>query len=1424
MSEAIIKQRVFNFGGFNFPATGEDVTLAQAEAKPQVHETEPEVHRVSDRNGHKYACAVLQGRFQWVEDPEEARTNYRYEDAGRLIARSDTMGRTTHYAYNESGYLDAVNYVDGSVLHHEYDDLGKLIKRVLPDGSTMQFTYADENLSTVQFAENDQFTLNYDELGQLSEVMDQGCDTSYTYHQQGEAATITRCIDGVTFTMRYSQEGHVLALELPDASTLQLQPQESLALEAISQDELQYDQMGNVVAIKDAVFVYDRCNQLIEARCPDYGEIRYQYDSAGNRLLRSESEGDTHYSYDQRDRLIQIDRPDGVNTHLKYDAQGKLTDKTDGESHWQYQYNPRQQLVSIQCNGSVVGRYRYDFWGRRISREVGEETALFHYDLLGRVVALTRLDGQPLTTFTYEQSRIVARRFDRSGDPETFYLHTDHLGSTQHISNAEGNTIWQANYSPFGRLLNEAPDFDCPLFTGQLWDSESGLYYFGARYYDPEMARFITTDPWTCGPDDPRIMGQTNSATMLPQSWLTQPRAAHPYLYCLNNPMTFSDPDGLGWGAAVGYFLLFLVWSMPWTLLGLALTLLDWVFQYILFGWAYLPDYGLDGVSSLRLGSFAWVNIGGLLNFPMVLATATFTERGFVDQLSVERKEYIIPEEALTSPRELRPARTAYFEKLLRHTVQTHWWGPFWPFAYLFGSSFWEKDAARQSGFTRGSEPILTALPEKFYLRTDGHLIVIGGDEPLTVAIDSARAGSVGSVAGSAGVFEPGVLFELDDAASSHQTSLDAGSVHNDLRTGFQSSGMTLLAAPSPAVTAVQAGSHWQITHEMITYNIRRRDNTLFVDSARFHEALFKPTYRPGEYKITARDQASMIDERDIEIIKLVVKDIKPVAPTALLVDEISDPRRPTFSLVHHPANATVEIKLNKNEGRIFFDSLPTLVLSTTNGTGDTRLQIRTMAAPPALPGSFAVAHGGAFHNVLNAGNVPAGLSAAILANLGVTLGANPPVNLAPDTIGGWHRWEIIDAGVTYRVRWPEFRVYDNNNLFVTILPTSTFTDLNANNNTAALRAAFRNNGLPFPINSKGVQIVPAAPVTTVTAGRSWNIVSGGVTYTVEADLNFYVTSQLNVATVNDYVHVRPWDNQILFTTPFTAALETSLNSQQNTAALQLVFQNNGQVTLPGSATVLMLQSSREWQVTDDDQGYTISRPAAGGDFQVRPGLKALQVRRMPWITVMVQPHVIRQTNGTSPAWRPRDITNTINATNQIWSQAGIRFQVRGTLFIDNTALQHISVTRTTRQFAAGYTWYNSPDLDTATAWNRAARHTPGNDFRAIHVYFVESISVPGSSGGVVEAFAGGGIPGNWLVMPTGTRTGAFAHELGHNLGLTHPDQESNANLRSPTKRLMHSSALPDSAIIASQDPTRAGDRHDEILRSRQIAATFVGP
>ncbi len=695
---------------------------------------------MTDRNGHERRLGFENGCLAWVREPDGSRTHYRYDGSGQLVSRTDALGFFTRYAYDDARRLESATLPDGATLRLAYDDQGRLVRRVLPNQATTRLEYDGDLLSRITYSPDDAVTIAYDDRGKVQTVEEPGCVTRYSYDTQGRLDSVTRLIDGVPFTLRCGAEGHPITLQLPTGETVDFEGQRP---DGSGQDvggDVRFDRTSNVVSSNEGEFVYDACDQLVEARHPEYGAILYEYDAAGNRKARRAADGETLYYYDDRNRLIHVLRPEGSSIHLEYDAQGNLTRKTSGDTTWRYAYNGRQQLASVKRNGQIVARYRYDLWGRRIWRWVGGKTTLYHHDPAGRLVALTRPDGHLIATFHYERGRTVVRRHD-----QTLSLHTDHLGSTQRITDEAGNIVWQADYSPFGRLRNDPPDFDCPLFTGRLWDAESGLYYFGARHYDPEIGRFTTPDPWTGGPDDVRLVGGMGSVPSLPESWLAQPRLANRYLYCLNNPATYRDPEGLGVLGTIGKTILAIIWSSPWTLLGATLTLLNWLFQFPLIGFAYLPSYGIDGVASGRLGSAAMINIGGLGPSPLALANINFARRGFVDDLDDTAQEYIVPVEADRKPRQLRTARTAYFEHLLSHTVQANFSGPFWPFVYLFASDSLEKDAARDSGFTRIAEPTLTLAPDKIHTSAGDDLIVIGGQKPFTGRISNAAAGAIGN-------------------------------------------------------------------------------------------------------------------------------------------------------------------------------------------------------------------------------------------------------------------------------------------------------------------------------------------------------------------------------------------------------------------------------------------------------------------------------------------------------------------------------------------------------------------------------------------------------------------------------------------------------------------------------------------------------
>ncbi len=142
---------------------------------------------------------------------------------------------------------------------------------------------------------------------------------------------------------------------------------------------------------------------------------------------------------------------------------------------------------------------------------------------LWRRVVITGLVGSVLITSVPTEAYAGTPVYD----PVFYYYHADHLGSSQVMTDRDGDVVQQYGYSPFGRenYKNNTQAFSVSnRYTGQILDEETGLYYYGARYYDPELARFI----------------QADSVVPAPAS----SQALNRYAYCYNNPLRLTDPTG----------------------------------------------------------------------------------------------------------------------------------------------------------------------------------------------------------------------------------------------------------------------------------------------------------------------------------------------------------------------------------------------------------------------------------------------------------------------------------------------------------------------------------------------------------------------------------------------------------------------------------------------------------------------------------------------------------------------------------------------------------------------------------------------------------------------------------------------------------------------------------------------------------------
>ena len=126
------------------------------------------------------------------------------------------------------------------------------------------------------------------------------------------------------------------------------------------------------------------------------------------------------------------------------------------------------------------------------------------------------------------QTRAVSRSFKDPDNYENlqFFYHPDHLGSSSFITNLEGEVVQHIEYVPFGEVFIEERNnvWNTPyLFNANEFDEETGMYYYGARYYDPRLSLWMSTDPME--EDYPNVSS---------------------YVFCHNNPQIYIDPDGRG--------------------------------------------------------------------------------------------------------------------------------------------------------------------------------------------------------------------------------------------------------------------------------------------------------------------------------------------------------------------------------------------------------------------------------------------------------------------------------------------------------------------------------------------------------------------------------------------------------------------------------------------------------------------------------------------------------------------------------------------------------------------------------------------------------------------------------------------------------------------------------------------------------------
>lgn len=190
-----------------------------------------------------------------------------------------------------------------------------------------------------------------------------------------------------------------------------------------------------------------------------------------------------------------------------------------------FEYNEANQMYRVKTcsNNQIIAEYIYDYSGKRLVKKEYENGVLKQtvYSPTDEYETKKIEGGATQNTIYYKANDELAAK--KNPDGTINYYHNDHLGSATVLTDQSGAVVEKSSYEPYGEIKQGGTKSKFG-YTGQEKDSETGLNYYDARYYDPHLQRFIQPD------------------TLLPDIY--DPQQLNRYSYARNNPLKYTDPTG----------------------------------------------------------------------------------------------------------------------------------------------------------------------------------------------------------------------------------------------------------------------------------------------------------------------------------------------------------------------------------------------------------------------------------------------------------------------------------------------------------------------------------------------------------------------------------------------------------------------------------------------------------------------------------------------------------------------------------------------------------------------------------------------------------------------------------------------------------------------------------------------------------------
>ena len=515
------------------------------------------------KEGYEYTPA---GQVSRTIDGNGNAVQYRYNSLGKVSERTDQLGFTETFRYDEEGNLSLHIDRDGRQLQRacnvfgqpvyekasdaegkhtnistwHYDSLGR-VTRAVCDGKSYEYIYdAYGNLKEKRSNGKRLVSYTHDRAGQITEIRDpEGVCTRYEYDILGRRSRIynndglevrygydalnrirhIRYGNGVETAYTYDGDGNIRTLETKAGENVLL----SFAY--------RYDGNGNRTAktgtqaalggitseitagnnALDISYNYDVRGQLLEER-RNGACVSYAYDKAGNRIRKTDAQGEIRYLYNEKNQLVEEESP-ADRKQFSYDRQGGIIEEKNAAGIRRFSYNSRHQQTRVETETGSVQENRYDAEGLRFELlENGRRTSFVYHD-----GELLQEEGREEQKTSYHLG--AGMEAFRRGQ-ELSYYHRDEQLSTVFVTDGQGEIRNSYQYDAFGIPLDTTEQLNNRIrYTGQQYDELTEQYYLRARYYNPVAGRFMQEDVY-------------------------QGDGLNLYAYCGNNPVMYDDPSG----------------------------------------------------------------------------------------------------------------------------------------------------------------------------------------------------------------------------------------------------------------------------------------------------------------------------------------------------------------------------------------------------------------------------------------------------------------------------------------------------------------------------------------------------------------------------------------------------------------------------------------------------------------------------------------------------------------------------------------------------------------------------------------------------------------------------------------------------------------------------------------------------------------